>query len=268
MPWMLWLIMAVILRLRLIWRERQDAFRTPDDSWALFLLLWTLVPILFFSAAESKLPGYILPSLPAAALLVAEYLAARYEREAKISWPLAVAHGLVCGLLIFAALSAASVALTHHLTFAQGTGIAAIVAGGFAIGIAAALVTRAGSRFLTRIAPFAVVVSVFIIVWQAAPVIDATQSSRSVAEAIQAFSHEPVPVALYRVSRVQQYGLDFYLNRPTQQYDDGKVPGVPHLLVAHPNTQPEFSALIPGRKVSYLTSIPAQKLELYWVGKE
>jgi hypothetical protein len=67
---------------------------------------------------------------------------------------------------------------------------------------------------------------------------------------------------------VQQYGLDFYLNRPTQQYDDAEVPSEAHLLVAHPNTQPGFSALIPGRKVSYLTSVPAQKLALYWVGKE
>jgi hypothetical protein len=99
-------------------------------------------------------------------------------------------------------------------------------------------------------------------------VIEATQSSRPVAEAIQSFSRERVPVALYHVSRVQQYGLDFYLNRPTQQYDDGKIPGEEHLLVTHPNTQPEFRVLIPGRKVSYLASIPAQKLDLYWVGKE
>ena len=107
----------------------------------------------------------------------------------------------------------------------------------------------------------------------AAPVIDATQSSRPVAEIIQDFSDERVPVALYHVSRVQQYGLDFYLNRPTQIYEEGKVPSDSHLLITAPNiaastTQPEFSALIPGRKVSYLTGVPAQKLAIYWVGKE
>ncbi len=268
MPWTLWLIMTVVERLRLIWRERQEAFASRDDSWALFLLLWMLVPILFFSVSESKLPGYILPSMPAAALLVTEYLAARRERETKISLPLALTHGFFCGLLIFAALSAASVAITRHLTLGQGTYVAAAIAAVFAIGISAALVTRSGLRLLTRFSAFAVVASVFVAIWQAAPVIEATQSSRPVAEAIQSFSRERVPVALYHVSRVQQYGLDFYLNRPTQQYDDGKIPGEEHLLVTHPNTQPEFRVLIPGRKVSYLASIPAQKLDLYWVGKE
>ena len=44
-----------------------------------------------------------------------------------------------------------------------------------------------------------------------------------------------------------------------------EVAGVLITLVAAPNTEPEFRALLHGRKVSYLTSIPAQKLELYWV---
>lgn len=268
MPWTLWLIIAVIERLRLIWRERQEASASPDDSWALFLLLWMAVPLIFFSAAQSKLPGYILPSVPAAALLVTEYLAARREHKRKISWPLAVSHGLLCGLLIFAALSAASVAVTRHLIFSQGIYVAVAIAAMFAIAIAATLVTRAGWELLRPTTLIVVIVSVAAVIRLAAPVIDATQSSRPVAGIIQDFSHERVPVALFHVSRVQQYGLDFYLNRPTQTYEDGKVPGEPHLLVTGPGTLPAFTALIPGRKVSYLTSVPAQKLELYWVGKE
>ena len=266
-PWMLWLIVAIIERVRAISSERREASASPDDSWPLFLILWLLVPIFFFSAAQSKLPGYILPSVPAAALLVAEYLALRRGQKAKISWPLAIAHGLLCGLLIFAALSVASVALNRHLTLGQGTYIAATIAGVFALGISGALATRFGSQLLRSTTMIAVIVSVAAVIRLAAPVIDATQSSRPVAQIIQDFSHERMPVALYHVSRVQQYGLDFYLNRPTQQYDDAQVPSEAHLLVAHPNTQPEFSALIPGRKVSYLTSVPAQKWALYWVSK-
>jgi 4-amino-4-deoxy-L-arabinose transferase-like glycosyltransferase len=268
MPWTVWLIMAVIKRVRLIRRERQEAFRSPDDSWALFLLIWMVVTVVFFSAAQSKLPGYILPAVPAAALLVTEYLAARREHETKISLPLALAHGLLCGLLIFAALSAASMAGTRHVTFGHGTYIAAAIGAVFAIGIAAALVTRLGWQLLRSTTMIAVIISVAAAIRLAAPVIDATQSSRPVAETIQSFSHEQVPVALYHVGRTQQYGLDFYLNRATQQYDDGNVPSGAHLLVAAHNTQLEFNALIPGRKVSYLASIPAQKLDLYWVGKE
>jgi len=267
MPWTLWLIAAIVERVRQFWQERREAFAHPDDSWALFLLIWMIVPVLFFSASQSKLPGYILPSVPAGALLVTEYLAARREQEIRIPMLLAAVHGILCGLLIFAALSAARImmATPRHLALDRGTCVAAAIAAIFALGIAAALVTRAGPRLLRSMTMLAVIISVAAVIRLAAPAIDITQSSRPVAETIQAFSREPVPVALYHVSRVHEYGLDFYLNRQTQIYEAGEIPAEPHVLVAAPNSLPEFSALLPGRKVSYLTGVPAQKLELYWV---
>ena len=272
MPWTLALIVAVAERARLIWSEGKQAFSNPEDSWPLFLLIWMFVPILFFSASQSKLPGYILPAVPAGALLVAEYLAARRGEEKKFSPLFAAAHGVLCGLLIFAVLSAAfsaaSIAINHHLLWGTGTYVAAAIATVFALGISAALLSRAGLRLLRPTTMIAVVVSVAAIIRLAAPVIDASQSARRIAESIQAFSHEPVPIALYHINRVQEYGLEFYLNRPAQPYESGNVPAAAHVLVAAQNTQSQVAQLIPGRRVSYLTSIPAQKLELYWVGKE
>ncbi|MGA2424046.1 MAG: glycosyltransferase family 39 protein [Terriglobales bacterium] len=279
MPWTFVLVLAVAERVRLMWAEGKPAFLTPEDSWALFLLIWMLVPILFFSVSQSKLPGYILPAVPAGALLVAEYLASRgvkrfnaedtevSGRPREFSFPFAAAHGILCGLLIFAALSAASVAMNHRLVWGSGTWVAAVVAGVFAIGISAALVSRAGLRLLSRATLFAVVVSVAVVIRFAAPVIDATQSARPIAESIQAFSHESVPIAFYHISRVQEYGLEFYLNRPAESYEGGNVPAAGHVLVAAQGTQLQVAQLVPGRRVSYLTSIPAQKLDLYWVGK-
>src|SRR5256885_9459429 len=43
----------------------------PDERLRLFLWLWMLIPVIFFSFSGSKLPGYILPIFPAAALLIA-----------------------------------------------------------------------------------------------------------------------------------------------------------------------------------------------------
>jgi 4-amino-4-deoxy-L-arabinose transferase-like glycosyltransferase len=43
----------------------------PLDRSRLFLLLWTIWPLIFFSASVNKLPGYILPMLPALAALMA-----------------------------------------------------------------------------------------------------------------------------------------------------------------------------------------------------
>jgi len=273
MPWTLALILAVAERVRLIWSEGKEAFSSPEDSWPLFLLIWMLVPILFFSASQSKLPGYILPAVPAGALLVAEYLAAhrsedRSSNDKKFSPLFAAAHGVLCGLLIFSALSAASIAIHRHLLWGTGTYVAAAIAAMFALGIGAALLSRAGLRLLSRATMFAVVVSVAAIIRFAAPVIDATQSARPIAESIQAFSREPVPVALYHINRVQEYGLEFYLNRPAQPYEGGNIPAAAHVLVAAQGTESQVAQLVPGRRVSYLTSIPAQKLDLYWVGKE
>jgi 4-amino-4-deoxy-L-arabinose transferase-like glycosyltransferase len=271
MPWTLGLILAVAERARLILSEGKNkdkrAFSSPEASWPLFLLIWMLVPILFFSASQSKLPGYILPAVPAGALLVAEYLAAHRSEEKKLSRLFAAAHGVFCGLLIFAALSAASIAIHHHLLWGTGTLVAAAIAAVFALGIGTALLSRAGLRLLRPATMFAVVVSVGAIIRFAAPVIDATQSARPIAESIQAFSREQVPIALYHINRVQEYGLEFYLNRPAQKYEDGNVPAAAHVLVAAQGSQSQVALIVPGRRVSYLTSIPAQKLDLYWVGR-
>jgi 4-amino-4-deoxy-L-arabinose transferase-like glycosyltransferase len=272
MPWSIVLVLAIAERARLIWSEGKQAFSSPEDSWQLFLHIWMLVPILFFSGSQSKLPGYILPAVPAGALLVGEYLAARRDEarpgeEKKLSPLFAAAHGVLCGLLIFAAVSAASIAINHHLLWGTGTYVAAAIAAVFGIGIAAVMLSRAGLRLLSRVTTFAVVISVFLIIWRAAPVIDATQSARPIAESIQAFSREPVPIALYHINRVQEYGLEFYLNRPAQPYEGGNIPAAAHVLVAAQGTQSQVAQLVAGRRVSYLTSIPAQKVDLYWVGR-
>ncbi len=267
MPWTVWLIAAVVERARQMWGEGWEAFSSPEDSWALFLLIWMLVPVLFFSMSRSKLPGYILPAVPAAALLVTDYLAARREKEIRLSWPLAAAHGILCGLLVFGALSAASIAATHHLARGPWTYVAAAIALVIALAITAALITTAGPRLVRSATMIAVIVSVAAVIRFAAPAIDATQSARPVAETIRAFSREPVPVVLYHVNRIEQYGLEFYLNRPAQSYDNGSIPTAAHVVVAAQGTQSQAAQLVPGRRVSYLTSIPAQKLELYWVGK-
>src|SRR5208282_5090606 len=134
--------------------------------------------------------------------------------------------------------------------------------------IAGALMSRTGFRLLSRVTLFAVLISVAAVIRLAAPVIDATQSARPIAESIQAFSREPVPIALYRLNRVQEYGLEFYLNRPVQPYEGGNIPAAAHVVVATQGTESQVAQLVPGRRVSYLTSIPEQKVDLYWVGKE
>jgi 4-amino-4-deoxy-L-arabinose transferase-like glycosyltransferase len=48
----------------------------------LFLVLWAVLPFLFFSASNSKLAHYILPIYPAVAILTGQALAARMRQSA------------------------------------------------------------------------------------------------------------------------------------------------------------------------------------------
>jgi len=70
---------------RKLWRERLD-----DRS--LFLLLWALLPLIFFSVSKSKLPHYILPIFPALAILTGAVLVALSRKaEAKIQLAVSLA---------------------------------------------------------------------------------------------------------------------------------------------------------------------------------
>jgi 4-amino-4-deoxy-L-arabinose transferase-like glycosyltransferase len=267
MPWPAVLVVAVAERIRLIRIMGREVFSGSENSWTLFLLVWMFVPILFFSASQSKLPGYILPAVPAGALLVTQYLADRGKEEKTFSILFAAVQGILSGVLIFAALSAASIAVNHRLIWTRGTYFSAIIAAVLAAGIIVALRSRAGLRLIRPATMMVVVLSVGAVVRLAGPAIDATQSARPVAESIQAFSHEAIPIALYHLNRVQQYGLEFYLNRQTQNYESGTIPAAAHVVVAAHGTQSQVVQAVAGRRVSYLTTIPEQKLDLYRVGK-
>ena len=68
-PWTAYLAQAFRQSLPVSWHTRQE------NREGLFLLLWVLLPFIFFSLSDSKLIPYILPIMPPLALLSARYLA-------------------------------------------------------------------------------------------------------------------------------------------------------------------------------------------------
>ena len=72
LPWAPHLIIALVKARRWVWSGND-----PGSIVRVFALAWLVMPIVFFSFSGSKLPGYILPALPAAALLVADWIATR-----------------------------------------------------------------------------------------------------------------------------------------------------------------------------------------------
>ncbi len=90
LPWTPFLIEALIKARRWTWRGADDR-----SIVRVFSLAWLLAPIVFFSFSGSKLPGYVLPSLPAAALLTADVL-----RQRKPALLVSIASGTIVLVLI------------------------------------------------------------------------------------------------------------------------------------------------------------------------
>ena len=127
-PW--WFFGAVFLLGSLPWtlsalRVLARGWRrtSPDGGFnaELFLKLWVAFVLVFFSLSDSKLIPYILPALPALALLVAALPAALFERDLLHTALLTVATAIALGLLCLYAPAhvAPSVRSPYFLALAQ-----------------------------------------------------------------------------------------------------------------------------------------------------
>ncbi len=63
--------------------ENSKKLSALDSQLSTFAFAWLLVPLVFFSFSGSKLPGYILPALPAALILTAEYVCHFVQKSKK-----------------------------------------------------------------------------------------------------------------------------------------------------------------------------------------
>ena len=94
-PWTAVLASAFFAARRWNWRGRASL-----DRLRVFAFAWIVMPLIFFSLSESKLPGYLLPVLPATALLVGERIscfvrARRGEKVMKVTGALLTIVGAV-----------------------------------------------------------------------------------------------------------------------------------------------------------------------------
>ncbi|MFZ0953596.1 MAG: glycosyltransferase family 39 protein, partial [Candidatus Sulfotelmatobacter sp.] len=122
-----------------------------------------------------------------------------------------------------------------------------------------------GLRMLRFVTVIPVLLTVGIVLRLGAVPLDQTLSARPLALEIADMETHPLPLAVYHVRRELEYGLTFYRNQLTFNYDWGSVPPEEHLLVAPENSQLEIAKLVAGRRVSYLGHYAAQHLDYFWV---
>jgi 4-amino-4-deoxy-L-arabinose transferase-like glycosyltransferase len=263
-PWIVFVAAATLEVARAWWTERASLLKS-EDALNLFLLLWLVVPILFFSLSHSKLPGYILPAIPAGPLLVAEYVRRHVEDPPYV--PLNTFHALVAAATLIPALNVAYLVLQHGVPLGRGTVIASLVALIIAVGIAITLAGKLGLRLLYFVTLIPVVLVVAALIRIGSPVVDQALSARPVAQQLASMEMKPLPLAVLGVPRETEFGLAFYRNQIISRYEMSQVPSGEHLLVAPAGTRDAVSKFVGGRRISYLGNFTPQKLDFYWIAE-
>lgn len=223
-PWSAFLLPG-LRRAWLLWRTGELA-----GSPSLYVGCWALCPILFFSLSSSKLPGYILPAIPAAALLLARTMAGfldRTDRDAR--WPLLGTAAVLAGLATALAVPETAIAGVPGLPLdtlrplAPVVGLASLVVAGSAfwrqehLAVAAvALAFAGGALYLNAVM---------------LPHLDPLLSPRTVARRVQETS-APERVSMYRLHRAWDFGLDYYLHRELPEWASDEFVG-PALVVTN-----------------------------------
>ena len=266
-PWTVFVIAAVVESVRIWWKECKLVAPEPDLEWqfSLFACCWFVVPILFFSFSQSKLPGYILPSIPAGAVLLADYLRRELAHEQSVPKGLAVLHALVAAAPIIPSLLIAYIVTERRLPAGRPMLIALSIAFALCAAIALTLVSRLRLRMFRFVTLIPVVLLVAAVLKLGATSIDQKLSARPLAVEISGVETHPLPLAVYGVSREMEYGLAFYRNRVIVRYERGSVPAEEHLLVAPATWKVNVAKRTMGRRVTFLGHYEPQNVDYYWV---
>jgi 4-amino-4-deoxy-L-arabinose transferase-like glycosyltransferase len=254
-----WVPWAVLLIAGLVWWMRNSK-GTPDQLNTL-LVIWITVIVLFFSISQSKLPGYVLPAIPAGAVLVSQWI--RTRTGDRPTPAIAAPHSLAAGALVFPALMIQYILLDAHNLWSRAALVPAMVAFVLLLSIFL-LLWKIGWRTLraATLAPAVVVTAVVLRFGSAS--LDQKLSARPVSDELSRYDHRHLPIATMLVPRETQFGLDFYRNQVMPRYEVGQIPRTEHLLVAAQGYQSGMEKRT-GRKVTLLENIASQKLDLFYV---
>ena len=233
------------------------------DAFPEFLVLWVLFPIVFFSFSDSKLPGYILPSIPPLAILTGDYLF-RIRRPGIPSW-LLYAHAALTGVVTFVLILCPQYMIHQQLIPAPGILIVATVLG-TAAGYWVVWVTRRyGVRHLRLATMVPLVGLLYFLLGRNGRLLDLNSSARPLAGQIQRAAPETRVVAEFQLRRDLVYGLAFYEDRKILSYVTDGVPAGEHLVVFPDRDEALMQRYWKGRQVRPVLHYAVQGLSVYEV---
>ena len=273
MPWTFLAMRALIDALQTSfaeWKVRGKAVRylgnsRAGDAFPEFLVLWTLFPILFFSLSGSKLPGYILPSIPPLTILTGDYL--HRNRQTGLPTWLCWCHAGLCAFMIFV-LTLAPQHMEYETLIPSAGWLVIAATAALLTGLLIALATkRLGIAQIRNFTLIPVCLMLVFLLGFHGRDLDLNYSARPLAAEIEGHAPHVPTVALLHVKRDIDYGLAFYRNQPTVHYDD-QAEGVPegeHVLVIRSNDQQSLDRYLAGRVYEPLFLYETQGLAVYRV---
>jgi 4-amino-4-deoxy-L-arabinose transferase-like glycosyltransferase len=177
--------------------------RLFQDRRAQFLLAWFAWGFLFFSVSRNKLPGYLLPLLPALAVLIGMAI----ERSPHARYWLAACGALFC--LAPPLVQALPQVLMNGLSRTPfHLGLAGLLAG---LALATMCAVGRPERGMMGLALFATVTVVWV-AWRVYPELDRQLSGRSAVSHLSGRSALSM-TCLPPTNRSQRYSMDYYAGR-------------------------------------------------------
>jgi 4-amino-4-deoxy-L-arabinose transferase-like glycosyltransferase len=217
LPWtiLLWRVAQEGLRL---WREK-----SWSDSPGFFFACWTIFPILFFSASQSKLPSYILPAIAPAAIICAIAAIRAFESGRKGALPIAgglailwIALGI--GAFVFIRgidwLSANPDAISNGAPQSVYVGPVLLIVAALAIAVAGLL---GNARWTLGLCALCFVASVEFANLVILPRVESRYSARPFVQLVSNDAHAS-RVFVYQLPRAWNYGLHFYAEREIPEW--------------------------------------------------
>ena len=192
------------------------------DSAATFLLSWAIFCILFFSISRSKLPGYILPAVPAVGLLLAKHAHLTFSSTRRFNrWlGLATSGILIVSGMVLSELGSRIPVATDIRPAPLVSGIAfLLVGGGIVCGLSA--VWRPGTA--SGLAAVTTVLAIMTLgtgaLWQ----LDGGISPRQTVEvARKLWPNDLATAQVYKLNRSYVYALDFYERRELPEWSPAR----------------------------------------------
>lgn len=204
----------------LLWELGKDGMRSyREQTWRnsseLFLACWAVFPVLFFSFSKSKLPGYILPSFPPLALLLALVLSQPKEPEASSRQ-----RGIVLGLTWIALGVSTNFWLRRLPGAAREVPSSSILVLDIMVLVGGAAIIAMGIFRKREVIVLSLLITTVLVEvggLRILPLLDPFLSARPYGELLQR-DRRPDRIFTFRVSRSWTFGLSFYLHREIHEW--------------------------------------------------